>query len=201
MTRPTTDPTTRRRTMIALFAAVSFQSTGLVGTSTAATLISAEIAGPGASGLPNAATVLGTAAGALTIGSLMARSGPRSALATTYGLGTAGAVLTFAGALGRALPLVVLGMLLVGLGQGGAHLSRYVAAELYPASRKGFALSAIVWSGTVGAVAGPALIAPAARAAAWQGWPGLAGPIAVGVLATAGALLAAALLPGAPAPA
>jgi MFS family permease len=193
----TTPPHLRRRAMISLFTAVSLQTIGIVGASTAATLISAEIAGPGASGLPNAAVVLGTAAGGLGVGRLMARSGRRFALLTTYTAGTAGALLAFAGALGRALPLVVLGMLLLGIQQGGALLSRYVAAELYPASRKGFGLSVIVWSGTVGAVFGPALLAPAARAAAWQGWPGLAGPVAVCALAAAAALLTTMLIPGA----
>jgi predicted MFS family arabinose efflux permease len=90
----------------------------------------------------------------------------------------------------------VAGMVLLGFGNGGAQLSRYLAAELYPAGRKGFALSTIVWSGTVGAVVGPALFAPAAHAAAIQGLPELSGPIAVSALGAACAVLAASLLPG-----
>jgi hypothetical protein len=58
-----------------------------------------------------------------------------------------------------------------------------------------FALSTIVWSGTIGAVVGPALFAPAAHAAVVQGLPELSGPIAVSALGALYAVLAAGLLP------
>jgi MFS family permease len=188
-------PPRRGRAMVALFAAVALINIGMVGASTAGTLIATELGGEGVSGLPNAAGVLGTAAGALGIGTLMARHGRRFALLVTYGVATAGALIAFLGAVGRTMPPVVLGLLLLGLGNGGAQLSRYLAAELFPASRKGSALSAIVWSGTVGAIVGPALIAPAFGFAAGQGLPGLSGPVAVSALATGCAAAATALLP------
>jgi MFS family permease len=187
--------TPRRRSMIALFAAVALMSIAMTGASTAASLIAAGLGGDGASGLPNAAGVLGTALGALSAGGLMARHGRRFALLIMYGLATGGAVVAFDGALSQTLAPVVAGQLLLGLGNGGAQLSRYLAAELFPDSRKGTALSAIVWSCTVGAIVGPALISPAAGAAAGYGVPALAGPIAVSALATACAALATALLP------
>jgi MFS family permease len=192
--RPT-ETTHRRRSMMALFAAVALMSIAMTGASTAASLIAAGLGGDGASGLPNAAGVLGTALGALAAGGLMARHGRRFALLIMYGLATGGAVIAFDGALSRTLAPVVAGQLLLGLGNGGAQLSRYLAAELFPDSRKGSALSAIVWSGTVGAIVGPALISPAAGAAAGHGVPALAGPIVVSALATACAALATALLP------
>jgi MFS family permease len=190
--------------MGALFAAVALMNIAMVGASTSGTLIAAELGGPGSSGLPNAAGVLGTALGALGIGSLMARFGRRTTLIATYGVATAGALITFAGAVAGELLSVMVGLFLLGIGNGGAQLSRYVAAELFPASRKGTALSAIVWSGTIGAIAGPALIAPGANAAAGQGLPALSGPIAFSTLATLLAALATAILPraiGASAPA
>jgi MFS family permease len=192
--RPT-GTTHRRRSMTALFAAVALMSIAMTGASTAASLIAAGLGGDGASGLPNAAGVLGTALGALAAGGLMARHGRRFALLIMYGLATGGAVIAFDGALSQTLAPVVAGQLLLGLGNGGAQLSRYLAAELFPASRQGTALAAIVWSGTVGAIVGPALISPAAGAAAGRGIPALAGPIAVSALATACAALATALLP------
>jgi MFS family permease len=190
-----TDIARRGRAMAALFASVALMNIAMVGASTSATLISANLGGDAVSGLPNAAGVLGTAAGALAAGTLMARHGRRLALLLTYAVATAGALIVFVGAVGRMLPAVAIGMLLLGLGNAGAQLSRYLAAELFPASRKGFALSTIVWSGTVGAVVGPALIAPAAAAAAGHGLPGLSGPVAVSALTTGCAALATALLP------
>jgi MFS family permease len=194
--RPAPAPA-RTRSMAALFAAVALMNIAMVGASTCGTLIAANLGGPGVSGLPNTAGVLGTALGALSMGALIARHGRRSALVGSYGVATAGALVAFAGAVAGALLPVIAGLFLIGIGNGGAQLSRYLAAELFPASRKGTALSAIVWSGTVGAVVGPALIAPGARAAAAHGLPALSGPIALSAVATLLAVAATAVLPGA----
>jgi MFS family permease len=181
--------------MGALFAGVALLNTATVGLSTAATLIVAAGSGPGWSGLPSVANVLGTAAGALGAGLLLPGHGRRRVLAAGYGVAAAGALIAFAGALTTSLVPLLLGILLVGLGNGGAQLSRYLAADLYPEERRGRALSNVVWAGTVGALAGPALMAPAADVVTGFGWPSLSGPVAVAVLATAGAALAAAFLP------
>ncbi|MEV7039542.1 MFS transporter [Amycolatopsis sp. NPDC051061] len=187
--------TGRARSMGALFAGVALLNTATVGLSTAATLIVAAGSGPGWSGLPSVANVLGTAAGALGAGLLLPGHGRRRVLAAGYGVAAAGALIAFAGALTTSLVPLLLGILLVGLGNGGAQLSRYLAADLYPEERRGRALSNVVWAGTVGALAGPALMAPAADVVTGFGWPSLSGPVAVAVLATAGAALAAAFLP------
>ncbi|WP_242613735.1 MFS transporter [Herbihabitans rhizosphaerae] len=178
-TEAETDARTRRRAMIALFVGVAAKTTAIVGASTAATLIASEIGGAGWSGLPAAANVLGTATGSLLAGTLMARLGKRSALSLMYGLGALGGVIAFLAAVSGVLPLLLVGMVLLGIGNAGAQLARYVAADLYPLARKGFGLSVIVWAGTVGAIAGPALIAPGASVARWLGLPELSGPIAV----------------------
>ncbi len=187
--------TGRARSTGVLFTGVALLNTATVGLGTAATLIVAAGSGAVWSGLPSVANVLGTAAGALGAGTLVPRHGSRRVLAGGYGIAAAGALVAFAGALATSVVPLLLGILLVGLGNGGAQLSRYLAADLYPPDRRGRALSTVVWGGTVGALAGPALMAPAAGAAAGFGWPSLSGPAAVAVLATAGAALAAVFLP------
>jgi MFS family permease len=181
--------------MGALFAGVALLNTAMVGLSTAATLIVAAGSGPGWSGLPSVASVLGTAAGALGAGLLLPGHGRRRVLVSGYGVAALGALIAFAAALATSVVPLLLGILLVGIGNGGAQLSRYLAADLYPAERRGRALATVVWAGTVGALAGPALMAPAAQVVTGFGWPSLSGPVAVAVLATAAAALAAALLP------
>lgn len=181
--------------MGALFAGVALLNTATVGLSTAATLIVAAGSGPGWSGLPSVASVLGTAAGALGAGLLLPAHGRRRVLVSGYGVAAAGALIAFAAALATSVVPLLLGILLVGIGNGGAQLSRYLAADLYPEERRGRALSTVVWAGTVGALVGPALMAPAADVVTALGWPSLSGPVAVAVLATAGAALAASLLP------
>ncbi|KDN20727.1 MFS transporter [Amycolatopsis rifamycinica] len=187
--------TGRTRSMGALFAGVALLNTAMVGLTTAATLIVAAGSGAAWSGLPSVASVLGTAGGAFGAGLLLPVHGRRRVLVCGYGVAALGSLVAFTGALATAVLPLLLGILLVGVGNGGAQLSRYLAADLYPQERRGRALATVVWAGTVGALAGPALMAPAADAATGFGWPSLSGPVAVAVLATAGAALAAALLP------
>lgn len=184
----------RGRSMFALFAGVALLNTTMVAASTAATLLAAQVIGAAWSGLPNAASVLGTAVGALGSGVLIARWRSRRALLTVYSVGAVGGVVAFAGAAGQLMVLVVVGLGLLGMGNGGAMLSRYVAAELYP-ERPGTGLSVIVWAGTVGAVVGPAMLAPAAAAARHLRIPDLSGPIGVAALLVGGVLAVTAVLP------
>jgi MFS family permease len=186
--------------MKSLFAGVAAMNTAMAGASTAATLIADDAAGPGWSGVPNAFGVLGTAAGTLAAGNLIARYGSRNVVRGMYAAAVLGAVTAFTAAANTTLTVLVIGMFLMGLGNGAAQLSRYLAAEQAPAHRKGFALSMIVWAGTVGAVVGPTLIAPGAHLATTLGFPALAGPVLVGVAMTVVALVAATTLRRTPPP-
>src|SRR5438477_153807 len=84
------------------------------------------------------------------------------------------------------------GLILLGGGNAGSQLARYVGAELYPAARKGFAVGAVVWAGTIGAVGGPAMLAVTACVDGRLGLPPLTGAFLFAVLA-AGAAGAATL--------
>jgi MFS family permease len=158
------------------------------------------MAGPEWSGVPNAAGVLGTALGTVSAGRLISLRGSKFVLLGLYGAAVAGALVAFAAAASTTMVLLLAGMFLLGLGSGAAQLSRYLAAELFPQERKGFALSLIVWAGTVGAIVGPALIAPGAHVAGWLGFPALAGPVLVAVVMTAAAVAATSTLRHTPAP-
>ncbi|RSM77353.1 MFS transporter [Kibdelosporangium aridum] len=186
---------TRRRAMSALFATVALMNTAQVLSNTAGTLIAVETSGPETSGLPGAAGVIGTAVGALLSGALTARHGRRFALLVGYGSATAGALAASIGAIAGSLLLLLAGLLVLGLGNGAAQLSRYLAADMYPEERKGFALSSVVWAGTVGALTGPLLIAPTAHAANVLDLPDLSGPIIVAGLAVALAAVSSFILP------
>ncbi|MEC3979172.1 MFS transporter [Amycolatopsis sp. H20-H5] len=185
----------RTKSMVSVFAGVAAMNTAMVGATTAGALIVAQRNGPSWSGLPATASVLGTAAGALGAGVLMARRGGRFTLSTAYGLAVAGGIIAFAGAVLSVLVVLLAGIVLLGIGNAGAQLSRYVAADLYPEQRRGFAVSTIVWGGTVGALAGPALIAPASGLAVRLGLPSLSGPVAVSALTAIVAMAAILTLP------
>ncbi|CAM3793690.1 MFS transporter [Kibdelosporangium persicum] len=181
--------------MSALFATVALMNTATVLASTAGTLIAAEAGGPAASGLPSAAGVLGTALGALLSGTLTSLRGRRFALLVGYGSATAGALAASIGAVTGSVVLLLAGLVVLGLGNGAAQLSRYLAADMYPEERKGFALSSVVWAGTIGALTGPLMIAPTAGAAARLGLPSLSGPIVTAGLAVGLAAVTSFFLP------
>jgi MFS family permease len=129
---------------IALFMGVVFMSTAIVGASAVATLVAAEGLGAVWSGSPNAANVLGTAVGALGLATLMVRRGRRAGILVGYAVGVLGALLAAGAVVSGVMPLLVVGMLLLGIGNGGAQLSRYAADDLFPRERRGFVLGSIV---------------------------------------------------------
>lgn len=187
-------PAIRRQAMPLLFSAVALTQTAMVVATTVSTLLVSDQAGTTASGLANAAGVLGSAIGAFGLGLLTARHGSRRALLTVYLLGAVGTLVSLIGAVTATLPALLAGLAGIGIGNGGAQVCRYLAAELYPDNRKAFALSVIVWAGTVGAIAGPSLIAPASRIAVGWGLPALSGAVlAAAVLMTAAVLITLAL--------
>jgi MFS family permease len=173
----------RRRAHWSLVAGVALGSTGHIAASTVSTIAAEHIAGSTAwSGAPGAAVVLGAALGAVLLSQVMVRSGRRLGLATGYGVGVLGAFVTTIAVVGASLPLLLVGTFLIGFGNASNQLSRYVAADLYPAERRASALGLVVWGATVGAVIGPNLAGPAGSLATRLGLPELAGAYLVPVL-------------------
>ncbi|MFY1649914.1 MFS transporter [Solwaraspora sp. WMMB762] len=186
---------TRHRPMAALFTGAAVTNVSMIGASTVSTLVGAQLLSPLWSGIPNAAGIVGSAVGTLTLAAVLARRGSRSALVLGYLIAVVGAVVAGGAVLADAAGPLMVGMLLLGVGNGGAQLSRYCAADLYPPDRKGFAVGVVVWAGTVGALAGPNLIAPLARFSAGLGLPPLAGPYLLALVGAGAAAAASATLP------
>ncbi|WP_433652041.1 MFS transporter [Micromonospora zamorensis] len=181
--------------MTSLFIGVAMMNTATVAVTTVSTLIVADSAGARLSGFANAAGVLGSAIGALGLGAVTARRGGSFALTVVYSSAVAGAVAAFAGAAGAGLAALLVGLVLIGVGNGGAQVSRYLAADMYPEDRKASALSIIVWAGTVGALTGPNLVAPAGRFAEAMRLPELSGTVLTAVMLVIVALTITRLLP------
>ncbi|MDI1464099.1 MFS transporter [Catellatospora sp. KI3] len=188
-------PDTRRRPMAVLFTGSAATNVSMVGASTVSTLLGAQLLGPVWSGIPNAAGVIGSAVGTLTLAAVMARHGSRIALVVGYAVAVAGAVVAGYAVAADSATVLMTGMLLLGIGNGGAQLSRYCAADLYPPDRKGFAVGLLVWGGTVGALIGPNLIEPLTRLAGGLGLRPYAGPYLLALVCAAVAGLASTALP------
>lgn len=183
-----------KRTLLAIGTSVVLVNTAMVGASAVGTLVAANTLGATWSGAPNAVGVLGTALGALGIGSLMARRGRRTGLLLAYALATVGGLSAASGVLSGQLVWLMAGMLLLGVGNAAANLSRYALADLYPPERRGTVVGGVVWAGTIGAIAGPNLLGPTAGLASGASLPPLTGAYIVAFMAMAGAALAATLI-------
>ncbi len=174
-----------------LFSGVALGSTAYIAAVTISTLAVDEIIGSATfAGVPAAVATGGTAAGTtlLTLG--VARRGRRPGLMAGYTAAALGSVVGGVSLFTRSLPLLLVGMALLGLGNASSHLARYTAADLYPSDRRGSALGMVVWGGTIGSVLGPALLQPSGRIALDLGRSELLGGFLVsGVFMTAALVL------------
>jgi MFS family permease len=166
----------RRRSTWSLVTSVGLGSIGHIAAVTVGTLAAADISGTSAlSGAPAASVVFGAAGGAAFLSALMVRRGRRAGLTLGYLIGVLGALVATVSVVTRSMPLLLIGTFLIGFGNSANNLSRYAAADMYPAARRASAIGTVVWGATVGAVLGPNLIAGAGTLAASIGLPVLAG--------------------------
>ncbi|MFG2169302.1 MFS transporter [Micromonospora chersina] len=188
----------RQRHVIAIFCTAALMNLAMATVGPVTTIAAADALGPAWGGVPNTAAVAGTGVGAILLGRTAAWRGWRFALTAGYAAATAGGVFGVAALASGDVAGLSLAMLLLGLGNAGALLSRYAAAERYPAHRRGFVIGAVVWAGALGAVGGPLLLGP--LAALGRHWAGaaLTGPFLCATLVAAMAGAAASALPARP---
>ncbi|MEU6860766.1 MFS transporter [Glycomyces sp. NPDC046736] len=168
----------------------TLRAAGVVGgfaqslTGATGSLLAFEVTGSqAAAGLPMTATVAGAGAAAALSSRLVASYGRRRALSSGAGVAVFGSVLVGLAALTSSLALVLAGCALLGAGTAMVMLCRYAAAELVPEALRPRAMASVLGATTIGAVAGPNLLAPMGAAAAGLGLPELSGPFGFGALA------------------
>ncbi len=183
--------------LIPIVLAAALMQAAMIAASAMSTILISDRLSPGLAGLPNTAGVLGTAAGALAVGGWTARLGRAQAIRIGYGVGVAGGALAVLTAVGAHVALLFVGMFLLGAGNAASLLSRYAAADAVPASRRGAAMSTVVWASTAGAVGGPFLMAPSQSFATALGLPGVAGPFLLALATVFLALVASSYFHGA----
>jgi MFS family permease len=167
----------RGRARWTLVTAVALGSTGYIAAVTVATIVARDLLGSETwAGLPGAGIVLGAAAGAVVLSTLMAARGRRAGLVAGYASAIVGSIIATAAVISQSFPLLLVGVVLIGLGNAANQLSRYAAADMVPPERRASAIGFVVWGSTVGSVAGPTLVPVAGRLAAQAGLPELAGP-------------------------
>ncbi|XAS62493.1 MFS transporter [Micrococcaceae bacterium Sec5.8] len=181
----------QRRTVRILSAAQLLSGVGNGASLSVGSLLAVQLSGSNAwAGAVTTTMTLGAAAAALPLAGLAGRRGRRASLVTGLLAAMAGALLVIVSTATGSFPVLLLAAALLGLGTAANLQARFAAVDLAEPERRGRSLAIVVWSVTIGAVAGPNLIRPGALVGEALGLPALAGPF---VFSTAG-LAAAALL-------
>ena len=174
----------QNRITAVLFLAQSFFSASTIAAFTLSPIIAAELSGSEISaGLPQTLTLVGRAAFAYPLGLLMDSLGRRVALSMGYSLAILGSLVAIAGIGTGSFILFLLGSFLIGMSRASGDQSRYVAAEIFPLQQRAKIIGFIVFAGTVGAIGGPAVVAPSTALAERFGLVGYSGPFAFAAVA------------------
>jgi MFS family permease len=174
----------QRRTLRVTMASQVFSGAGLAAGVTVGALLAEEMLGTRSlSGLPAALFTFGSAGTALAVGRLSPRLGRRAGLSAGYAAGALGGAGVVLAAAIDSVPLLLLALLVYGAGTATNLQARYAGTDLIGPDRRGRAVSTILVATTVGAVAGPNLVALTGRLAADWGIPALAGPFALAAVA------------------
>lgn len=174
----------QKRTISILIGSQIAGGLGVAGAIAVGALVVTEVFGrEELSGLVQSSQVLGAALLAIPAARLAVSMGRRGGLALAYGLGGVGAALAVIASQIQVLPLLLIGTALLGGGTTAGLQARYAATDLADEHRRGRALSVVVWSTTIGAVAGPNLAGPTGHMARAFGLEPLSGPFLVAAVA------------------
>ncbi len=180
----------QKRVIRALVAAQILGGIGLGATVSVGALLASEVSGsPAWSGMAATMSTLGAALIAVPLARTAVSEGRRVALALGSVVAALGAVLaTVAAAIGS-FPVLLVGLALAGAGSATNLQARFAATDLAQPLHRGRQLSLVVWSTTIGAVAGPNLIDPGEAIGSAIGLPTLTGPFVFTVAAQIAAML------------
>jgi len=174
----------QRRVRSTLMAGQVLAGLGMGSTLSIGAILAAEVSGsPAYSGLAATMATLGAALAAIPLARLAGRAGRATALATGALTAATGAVLSIVAAGLPSFPLLLVGIMLIGVGTAVNLQSRFAASDLAAPATRGRDLSLVVWATTVGAVSGPNLIGPGETLGAAIGLPPLSGPFLFTVIA------------------
>lgn len=117
----------------------------------------------GAGGLLGLGPAIVLASGALAavpVGRLMDRVGRVPVLASGFAIGAAGCLISALGSSMESGPIVILGLLAVGISSGTSLLARTAAGDMYPPERRARGIALVLFGTVFGAIMGPLVFGP-----------------------------------------
>lgn len=170
--------------LIILSAATILGGLGIGASFSAGALLITEVTqNPAVSGLGATMNAVGAAIAGIPLARLAARHGRRPALVLGNTIAVVGAILIVVSAAMNFSPALFLGFATLGVATAVQLQSRFAAADLASPRHRARDLSLVVWSITIGAVAGPNLLTPGTWVGELLGVPGLAGVFVFTVIA------------------
>ncbi|MGV8911688.1 MAG: MFS transporter [Rhodoglobus sp.] len=162
---------------------------GLGATVAVGAILAADLGGEALSGAAATSSTLGAAMVSIPLARLAQRWGRRPALALGAGVAAGGSLVTVV-AIGVGLfPLLIVGFAMLGVGTAVGLQARFAATDVAAAEHRGRDLSLVVWSTTIGAVAGPNLIGPGEAIAQWLSLPTNTGSFVFAIAAQLAAMV------------
>ena len=178
----------QRKTVRVLTAGQVLSGFGLGSTLSIGALLAEHISGtPAWSGAAATFSTLGAATWAIPLSRIAYSRGRRPALATGAMLAILGASLMITAAAVMSMPLLLVGLFLLGAGSATGLQARFAATDLPSNRSRGRDLSLVVWATTFGAVIGPNLFGPGEVLGNALGLPHMTGPFMITIAAQLGA--------------
>ncbi len=141
-------------------------------------------------GVPMTIAFLARSISAFPFGWIMDRLGRRAGLTAGYLASLIAAATSFISVAVHSFAGFCFASFFAGMARSSAEQARFIGAEIYPESERARIIGRIVSAGTVSAIGGAMMVAPAGIWIAQYGYPPMSGPFVVGV----GLSLAAVLL-------
>lgn len=132
-------------------------------------LLAAHLAGAAWGGAATTFTTIGAAIFSIPLARMVQKYDRRTSLTSGMLLGCLGALAALIGAQFGIFAAILLGFLLLGAMSAVNLQARFAATDVASEDSRGRDLSLVVWSTTIGAIAGPNLFTPSARFSEWLG--------------------------------
>lgn len=173
----------QRRTLRVLVVSVAPAGMGMAGGFAATSLAAEDITGnDGWSTFAATMISIGGALAAVPLARHMATHGRRPGLRLGWSIASLGALLAFVAVEAAIYPLLVLGVLGVGVGQGTNLAARYASADLAEETKRARTIGILVWASSIGSVLGPTVaLGPTGWLAEQVGLERLSGPYLMGL--------------------
>ena len=178
--------TIARNTLLLAASMAALYGMGQLVLAVAAVTFATLTGAPLLAGMGPALFMLSGSIAALIAGRAMDRYGRVPVLALGFGIGVCGALITAIGIRQLALPIVVTGFILLGIGFGTGFLARVAAADMYAPERRAWGIALVLFGAVFGALLGPWVFMPLLQGSATllpvTPWYGAAGFMLAGLV-------------------